>query len=709
MKLKTLGITLIAMLAACALLFSLCLTLLASRFDAALQSITTMYSDAVLPLRQIDANTKNLRFQLLAAVMHDPSRKASALHDHSIAFHLDTIETEINKNEALWEQLETYVNRQPDEQLRELRHHYVTFYRDGIAPSFHAARQADWDGVIGPITTTLAEYEQFERLLQQSVDRLQAQAHQRYAAIGELQHQLFLSLFALVLLVLISAIALAWRSIARHSAQLQASNDELRRHRDHLEELVAERTAAWQSAAAQAQGASRAKTQFLSNMSHELRTPMNAILGFSALVRRMPGLPPAQQQNLDIISRSGAHLLSLINDVLDMSKIEAGRTTLDLAPFDLHATVRDVVDLMQERAESRGLQLQVQQSSQVPRCVRGDQGKLRQVLINLLSNAIKFTMRGSVVLGLETRPDGQLRFRVADSGPGIAPEHAARVFEPFVQVGNQSEQKGTGLGLTITRQFVQLMEGSIRLDSTVGVGSVFQVDLPLPPANVADLPATAGTSLRVQRLAPDQPTWRILVVEDQPDNALLIERLLEAVGFQVQVARDGASGVAAFSQWRPHFIWMDRRMPGMDGSEACRRIRALPGGEQVCIVGLTASILPEDRGALLAAGMDEILCKPYRESELFDCMARLLGTRYRYEEAAFSESEPDTAPLARLARLSPALRQRLREALFSLDDGAIASIIDQISAADIALGAALSQLVAQSNHSPILHALQEVT
>jgi len=482
-----------------------------------------------------------------------------------------------------------------------------------------------------------------------------------------------------------------------------------RAHRD-LEQLVAERTAAWRQAAAEAQSASNAKSLFLSNMSHELRTPMNAIIGFSALMQRSPPPPHELAQNLAIIQRSGEHLLSLINDVLDMSKIEAGRVTLDDGVFDLHALLRDLLDLMGERAEAKGLALRLELASAVPRCIHGDERKLRQVLINLVGNAIKFTASGSVVLRLKPDTDAggaaRLQIEVEDSGHGIAAGELESIFAPFVQAGPAASQNGTGLGLSLSRQFVQLMGGSIGVRSTLGLGSLFWIALPLRPADAGALAAPAAPLRSVLRLAPGQAELRILVAEDQPDNALLIERQLESAGFAVQVAADGEAAVAAFERWRPHFIWMDRRMPVLGGTEACRRIRALPGGGQVRIVGLTASIMEEEKSELLGAGMDAVICKPYREQQLFDCMAELLGARYLYQAPPPSAAQAGAdAALPRLREQPAPWRAGFRAALFAFDDTALAALLAQLAPGEAALAAALARHIDQGNHSPILQAL----
>ena len=334
-----------------------------------------------------------------------------------------------------------------------------------------------------------------------------------------------------------------------------------------------------------AEAANRAKSVFLANMSHELRTPLNAILGFSALLQRDAGIVGHDREHLDIINRSGEHLLGLINDILDMAKIEAGRVELQIAPFDLYVLVRDLVGMMGQRAIEKGLELRLEQSSRVARYLRGDEIRLRQALVNLLGNAIKFTEQGAVTLRLEALPDPaggpRLRIEVEDTGPGIAAEDLERVFDPFVQAGQTSAQKGTGLGLAITRQFVELMGGRIGVTSDLGRGSRFWIELPVEPVSASEVAGQQSEGGEVLGLAPGQPDWRILIVEDQPENSLLLGRLLEDAGFRVQIAENGVRGIERFRDWRPHFIWMDQRMPVMGGQAATRRIRALPGGQEV--------------------------------------------------------------------------------------------------------------------------------
>ncbi len=488
------------------------------------------------------------------------------------------------------------------------------------------------------------------------------------------------------------------------------NDEELRHYKDHLEEEVQQRTTALVLARNAAETANQAKSVFLANMSHELRTPLNAILGFSSMMRKNPLLPESMQQNIDIINRSGEHLLTLINDVLEMAKIEAGRVQLENAPFDLGGMVRDVTDMMHLRAEEKGLQLLIDQASTFPRYLVGDEARLRQVLINLMGNAVKFTEQGGVTLRLGTRKNkiSHLQIEVEDSGPGIAPEDQQRIFEPFVQLGEQGINKGTGLGLTITRQFVQLMGGSISLESTPGKGTVFRVDLPLNEVAEADIvnPKELGHGA-VVGLATGQPEYRILIVEDQRDNQLLLTKLIESAGFQCKVAENGEQGVQLFQSWHPHFIWMDRRMPVMDGLEATRRIRELPGGKEVKIVAVTASAFIEQRSEMLDAGMDDFVRKPYRSNEIYECLSRQLGVKFIYEGAAELQQPVMSLTPEMLAVLPEALRNDLKRALDELRSERIEFVIQQVAAYDRPLQKTLIHYAQNFNYPAILQALGE--
>jgi PAS domain S-box-containing protein len=487
---------------------------------------------------------------------------------------------------------------------------------------------------------------------------------------------------------------------------------ELRLYKDHLEEEVQQRTTELMLARDSAEAANRAKSVFLANMSHELRTPLNAILGFSNLMRKAPTLSDEQRTNLDIINRSGSYLLNLINDVLEMAKIESGRVQLENAPLDLGALVRDVTDMMQVKAGEKGLRLLVDQSSEFPRYIRGDESRLRQILINLVGNAVKFTVQGGVTVRFGLKPNGVQRrmlIEVEDSGIGISADNQRRIFDPFVQVGRPADQKGTGLGLTITRQFVQLMDGTISLESIPGKGSLFRVELPVEMLAAAEIvkPEVRNKG-DVIGLASGQPQYRILIVEDQIENQLLLKQLMQNIGLQTMLAADGEQAVKLFGGWQPDLIFMDRRMPVMDGIEATRQIRALPGGKKIKIVAVTASTFMEQRDEMLNAGMDDFVGKPYRFNEIYECLSKHLGVQYLYaDEHAEIGSDNTVLTAEMLAVLPPDLRHELHHAVESLEAARIITVIRKVVSHDAKLHRALTRLAESFDYPAILKVLEK--
>lgn len=426
-----------------------------------------------------------------------------------------------------------------------------------------------------------------------------------------------------------------------------------------------------------AEAANRAKSVFLANMSHELRTPLNAILGFSQLMVRDESLGEMQRRQLVTINRSGEHLLAMINDVLDLSKIEAGKIELNPESVDLPGMLGDIGEMFRFRAREKSLAFDIELDPALPGRIETDPGKLRQILINLLGNALKFTDRGGIGLRatLATPPQGdqlRLRLEVSDTGIGIPGPQLKDIFEPFAQAGGlENKRQGTGLGLAITHSFTELMGGAIEVRSEPKQGSLFRVELPIRRlANPrSQAPAEPDTPYaNVLRLAPDQPQWRILAVDDDAPNRAVLKDLLGPVGFELREASDGLEAVQRFEQWRPHLILLDMRMPVMDGYQAARQIRELPGGAAVKIVALTASAFEEQRAEVLQSGCDELLVKPFRTERVLQAIAEHLGATYLFRTAP-SIPLADIAPLTAgdLARLPSDTFRALYEAMLSLD------------------------------------------
>ncbi|WP_204151771.1 ATP-binding protein [Leptolyngbya sp. CCY15150] len=567
------------------------------------------------------------------------------------------------------------------------------------------------------------------------------------------------------------AIATLEQRVAERTADLEDSNQNL--------ELEKER----------AESANRAKSAFIANMSHELRSPLNAIIGFSQLMMRADAMPKAQLDNAGIIYRSGDYLLTLINNILDLSKIEANKVILTTRDVDLHRLLNDLEDMLFLRAEYKGIKLVVDYPDSLPRYIHGDDVKLQQVLINLLSNAIKFTNQGSVRLTVTVQDQSvhepvdrpvdrpvdspvnhlvedqsgndqpvkkqpineqsvgeqlvnnqsgnnqsgnnqsvedqsgndqpvkeqpinhqpvtgyTLTFAVADTGVGIAEEEIPTLFSAFNQTqSGRMLQEGTGLGLHISRKFVRLMGGDIQVESQPNVGTTVRFSIQVEPAQTAVIPDAVQPS-RVIGLVEGQPTYRLLVVDDKDANRQLLMKLLLPIGFDVREASNGQEAIASWQDWQPHLIWMDVRMPVMDGYEATRRIKATPQGESTVIIALTASVLEEEQAVILSAGCDDFLRKPFKESTIFEAIAHHLGVQYRYAEEPAEpsgSSSLDQTWSDRLAELPRDWLETFYQTVLEADVHTAIALIEQLPAEQDAIAQPLATMVNQFQFEAIL-------
>src|SRR5580704_10552975 len=456
------------------------------------------------------------------------------------------------------------------------------------------------------------------------------------------------------------------------------------------------------------QQANRAKSVFLANMSHEIRTPMNAILGFSQLMLRDQDITQRQCQYLGTINRSGEHLLALINDILEMSKIEAGRTTLNPCTFDLPALLKDLEMMFRVRTDEKKLSFSVETIGDVPQFIVTDINKLRQVFINVLGNAVKFTEQGGV--GLRVRADRQgetgprLRVEVEDTGPGMSRDDQDKLFRHFEQTKTgQQAGTGTGLGLAISREFVRLMRGAITVSSQVGKGSVFVLLLPLKEGEAQAVQAK-DKPRHVLRLQPGQAPCRVLIADDIEDNRQLLSQLLTPVGFEIRLATNGKEAIQEFEQWRPHLILMDFRMPVMDGHEAIRRIRALTGGEVPKIIAVTASAMDDNRQELMEIGADDFIGKPFREAELFQKIHAHVGVEYHYAEDPTAAAQEEAAELTSesLAAWPQDLIDPMSEAVITADLDQLLARIQEVEARDPRIAQGLRRLAEGFQYQKLL-------
>ncbi len=487
---------------------------------------------------------------------------------------------------------------------------------------------------------------------------------------------------------------------------------ELEQYRNHLEEVVAKRTVELEHQKEAAEAANKAKSTFLASMSHEIRTPMNSILGFTQLLLGDEGLSVRQKEQLGVIRRSGEHLLALINDVLEMSKIEAGRQTLNISLVDLHALLGDTESMFRVRTDRKGLAFHVERSVAVPRVVLTDEGKVRQILVNLVGNAVKFTEKGGVTVRANAEPAGEttvlFTIEVEDTGPGIPAEDLPKLFKRFEQTrSGLATGLGTGLGLAISRGFANFLGGDITIFSQVGRGSIFRFELPVEPCTDQRACLEKTGQQGVMKLPAGLTPPRVLVVDDNADNRLILSDTLTHVGFDVLTAVDGQEAVVTFGQWHPQLVLMDLRMPVMNGYDAIGRIRDTVDGRDTPIIAVTANAFAEDRQQAKEAGADDFVSKPFRVEELLEKAGRLLEITYEYESSVRGKQQepPGTLSPAGLAILGNGLREALRDAIVTANVDRAMELASDVERLDPGTARMLRGLIDDFEYEEILRLL----
>ncbi|ETR73347.1 MAG: multi-sensor hybrid histidine kinase [Candidatus Magnetoglobus multicellularis str. Araruama] len=532
------------------------------------------------------------------------------------------------------------------------------------------------------------------------------------------------------LILLFAFVSIIWAMKKR-----QRVNTELEALKAHLENMVDERTQeltlsnkqlqeeivkreraqeALRQAKDAAESANRAKSDYLANLTHELRTPLNAILGFSQLLERSPDANEQQREYLSIINRSGEHLLTLINDVLEMSKIEAGQIHMNMTAFNLHASIKGIEEMIHRRAEEKGLIFQVDFKG-TPQHIKTDEGKFRQILINLLNNAIKFTHSGTIQLRVfidDTYTSSSIKSRrldieIEDTGIGIPRQEKDSIFDPFSRISHDKYgMEGAGLGLAISKKLIELLGGNISIESKDHSGSLvrFYISYHEPDPN---LPTRVNKKNMIRSVDKNWQHIQILVVEDKWENRLLLKNLLLQVGFKVLSAQNGQKAIEQFRRYHPALIFMDIRMPLMSGIEATKKIRKMPDGNTVKIIAITAHAFEEFREDILAVGCDDLIRKPYRDSDIFDSIKKHLGVTFVTErqfqidevKTGFTLSQKD------LLVLPDNIRHTLRQATIDLDVSHFEAIVDEIRLEYPALANRLLELSSQFRYDYILDCL----
>jgi signal transduction histidine kinase/CheY-like chemotaxis protein len=496
--------------------------------------------------------------------------------------------------------------------------------------------------------------------------------------------------------------------------ELADVNENILKLNNDLERRVNERTQELSSsnkelllAIKAAEAANDAKSRFLANMSHELRTPLNAILGLSELMCMDSNVSHEHSDKLHIINQSGEHLLAMINDVLDLSKIESGTVEIREEEVDLEHLLNNIYRMMTIQASSKKITLDSDFTFNKNTLFLGDEGKLRQVLINLISNAIKFTVEGGVKVSCyfektNLYKESVLIFEVEDTGVGINDDDAKIIFKPFIQLENVIQGgAGTGLGLAISKNYVESMGGELEFSSHVGRGSIFKIRLPVKLSDSKRYQEKELSGGDANSIVKGQRDFRILIVEDSAQNRLLLSAILRRVGVQYKEAVNGQEAVELFNEWQPDLIWMDMRMPVKDGYQGTKEIRQLPNGKQVKIIAITASAFKEEHPQILSAGCDDLLLKPYKPQQIYSVMSKELGMKFEYSKRKLQANDLSVLPLSQI--------ELLHEKVLNLNPDEIALVIDTIALEHGTLAQQLYAILESLNFNDLLEILEKIT